>query len=68
MKSTKCVVCSKVKGKRLCQLHAGAFICPRCCAQIRHGDCEGCSYYTQAADYKLKKGTKGASSAFHYAH
>jgi hypothetical protein len=55
MKSTKCVVCTKVKGKRICQLHAGAFIYPRCCAQIRHADCEGCSYYTQAENYALTK-------------
>jgi tetratricopeptide (TPR) repeat protein len=58
MKSTKCVVCSKVKGKRICQLHAGAFICPRCCAQIRHADCEGCSYYAQAEAEALKKTPK----------
>jgi len=55
MPSTKCVACSKVKGKRLCQIHAGAFICPRCCAQIRNADCAGCSYYTQAEDYARTK-------------
>jgi tetratricopeptide (TPR) repeat protein len=55
MKAAKCVVCEKVKGKRICQLHARAFICPRCCAQIRHAGCEGCSYYAQAEDCALKK-------------
>jgi tetratricopeptide (TPR) repeat protein len=55
MPSTKCVACSKVKGKRLCQIHAGAFICPRCCAQIRNADCAGCLYYTQAEDYARTK-------------
>ncbi len=64
MKSTKCVVCSKVKGKRICQLHAGAFICPRCCAQIRHAECEGCSYYAQAEDYALKKTPRSTQQPF----
>ena len=64
MKSTKCVVCSKVKGKRLCQIHAGAFICPRCCAQIRHAACEGCSYYAQAEEYALKKTPKSRRHHF----
>ena len=64
MKSTKCVVCSKVKGKRICQLHAGAFICPRCCAQIRHAECEGCSYYAQAEDYALKKTPRSTRQPF----
>lgn len=55
MKSTKCVVCLKVKGKRVCQLKAGALICPRCCAQIRNANCQGCFYYAQAQQYAVEK-------------
>jgi tetratricopeptide (TPR) repeat protein len=55
MKPPKCVVCLRAKGKRGCQIKADALICPRCCAQIRNPDCQGCSYYAQAQHYAEKK-------------
>jgi tetratricopeptide (TPR) repeat protein len=64
MKATKCVVCTKVKGKRACQLNAGALICPRCCAQVRNTDCEGCFYYAQAESYALEKAQKSENRPF----
>lgn len=64
MKSTQCIVCEQVKGKRICQLHAGAFICPRCCSHIRHADCEGCSYYVQAERYTRSKTPKSSRQPF----
>jgi tetratricopeptide (TPR) repeat protein len=45
----------KVKGKRVCQLKAGALICPHCCAKIRNPDCQGCFYYAQAQRYAAEK-------------
>lgn len=55
MTPPKCVVCLRVKGKRACQIHAGALICPHCCAQIRNPDCQGCFYYAQAKHYAEKR-------------
>ena len=55
MEKNKCPVCLKVKGKRLCKLRERSFVCPRCCAEIRNSDCEGCSYYIQAEKHSLEK-------------
>ena len=55
MKNIKCQVCLKVKGKRLCKLKERSFVCPRCCAEIRTADCDGCSHYVQAAKNSLEK-------------
>ncbi|MCI5180620.1 MAG: tetratricopeptide repeat protein [Candidatus Electrothrix sp. AW3_4] len=64
MKKNKCGICLKVKGKRLCKLQNKTFICPRCCAEIRHADCEGCRYYTQAEQYALEKKNKSEQKKF----
>lgn len=55
MINNKCVICLKVKGKRLCKLKERSFVCPRCCAEIRSTDCNGCSHYVQAAKHSLEK-------------
>ncbi len=55
MNPKKCVVCLRVKGKRLCQIKADALICPQCCAQIRNPGCQGCFYYSQAQHYAATK-------------
>jgi len=55
MAKAKCVVCEQTRGKRGCKLHNMKLICPRCCAKIRHLECEGCSYYSQAEHFALEK-------------
>lgn len=55
MKKTTCRVCSQEKGRRGCKINDNALICSLCCAHIRTLDCEGCRYYTQAANYALAK-------------
>jgi tetratricopeptide (TPR) repeat protein len=55
MKNNKCVICHKEKGKRLCKQRERSFVCPRCCAKIRNGDCDGCFHYVQAAKHSLEK-------------
>jgi hypothetical protein len=62
MKPIKCGVCTKVKGKRVCQINGGALICPRCCAEIRNPECEGCSYYSQAEQYQADKALRMAKA------
>jgi len=58
MNKKKCIVCSKTKGKRVCEIKDSSSICSNCCAQIRNPDCEGCSYYTQAARYAIDRARK----------
>ncbi|MFH0783159.1 MAG: tetratricopeptide repeat protein [Pseudomonadota bacterium] len=55
MKKDKCIICLKIKGKRLCKLRERSFVCSRCCAEIRNTDCDGCSHYIQAAKHSLEK-------------
>jgi tetratricopeptide (TPR) repeat protein len=64
MKKNKCTLCLQVKGKRLCTLRDKTFICPRCCAEIRNTDCEGCSHYAQAEQYSLEKLKKSQDKKF----
>lgn len=65
MNPKKCVVCLRVKGKRVCQIKADALICPQCCAQVRNPDCQGCFYYSQAQHYAATKAQ--TSKAPHFA-
>lgn len=51
----KCVLCMKVKGKRICKAKESSIICPRCCAEIRDDECTGCTYYAQAEQYAKKQ-------------
>jgi tetratricopeptide (TPR) repeat protein len=64
MGANKCVACSRVKGKRVCRIRAGALICPQCCAQIRGPDCRGCVYYSQAEEYARKKTLASQAKGF----
>lgn len=64
IKKNKCSLCLKVKGKRLCTLQNKTFICPRCCAEIRNADCEGCTHYAQAEQYSLEKLKKSQYKSF----
>lgn len=64
MNNNKCVICFKVKGKRICKLKESSFVCPRCCAEIRNTDCSGCSHYIQAAKHSLQKMKKSKSKEF----
>lgn len=66
MKKTKCIVCSQVKGKRVCKINDKALICSPCCADIRNPDCEGCSHYAQAARYALEKTQQSTSTSKHF--
>ena len=54
----KCIICSTVKGKRGCLLKDMALICPRCCAEIRNSECEGCSYYKDSQKFAIEKANK----------
>ena len=51
----KCIICSTVKGKRGCLLKDMTLICPRCCAEIRNSECEGCSYYKDSQKFAVEK-------------
>jgi len=64
MKKNKCVICLKIKGKRLCKLKERSFVCSHCCAEIRNIDCEGCSHYIQAAKYSFEKMKKSKFGEF----
>lgn len=58
MPKQKCVVCATTTGKRACKIKGLGLICPRCCAQIRGGGCDGCHYYTQAVRYQAARATQ----------
>ncbi len=64
MKTDKCGICLKVKGKRLCKLKERSFVCSSCCAEIRNKDCDGCSHYVQAAKHSLEKMKKSGFKKF----
>ena len=51
----KCIICSTVKGKRGCLLKDMTLICPRCCAEIRNSECDGCSYYKDSQKFAIEK-------------
>lgn len=55
MNKVKCVICGQRKGKRICKLQGQKMICPRCCAQLRNPDCEGCPHYAAAQSYARSK-------------
>ncbi|MGZ8947466.1 MAG: tetratricopeptide repeat protein [Methylococcaceae bacterium] len=54
----KCIICSHAKGKRGCLLKGMTLICPRCCAEIRNLECEGCSYYKDSQKFAIEKSKK----------
>ena len=54
----KCIICSTVKGKRGCLLKDMTLICPRCCAEIRNSECDGCSYYKDSQKFAIEKAKK----------
>ena len=58
MKQQKCIICTKVKGKRGCLINDMTLICSRCCAEIRNSECEGCSYYKDSQKYAIEKAKK----------
>ncbi len=51
----KCIICSSAQGKRGCLLKDMTLICPRCCAEIRNPECEGCSYYKDSQKFAIEK-------------
>jgi len=53
-----CIICSNAKGKRGCLLKDMTLICPRCCAEIRNVECEGCSYYKDSRKFAIEKAKK----------
>jgi tetratricopeptide (TPR) repeat protein len=55
MKSEKCSICFRVKGRRVCKLQDDSLICDVCCAKTRTAICEGCMYYSQAEKYQKEK-------------
>ncbi|MEA2079197.1 MAG: tetratricopeptide repeat protein [Pseudomonadota bacterium] len=58
MPKQKCVVCATVTGKRACKIKGLGLVCPRCCAQIRSEDCDGCHYYARATRYQAARATQ----------
>lgn len=55
MKKQLCIICTETKGKRSCKINSDQLICPKCCAQLRNNDCQGCRYYIKAEKYALEK-------------
>jgi tetratricopeptide (TPR) repeat protein len=54
----KCNICSNAKGQRGCLLKGMTLICPRCCAETRNSECEGCSYYKDSQKFAIEKSQK----------
>ena len=50
-----CVVCTVVRGRRVCMINANALICPICCAKTRNSQCDGCEYYEKALEFGKQK-------------
>lgn len=59
-----CSVCAAHKAKRVCLLPAYEVICSRCCATIRNSDCQGCSYYATAEQYRMSRVKNPAEKHF----
>lgn len=64
MKNNKCIICLKVKGRRICKIKEKFLICSQCCAEIRNSDCGGCSHYVQAEKYAIEKMKKSGVKDF----
>jgi tetratricopeptide (TPR) repeat protein len=64
MKNNKCIICLKVKGRRICKIKENSLICSRCCAEIKNAGCDGCSHYAQAEKYALEKMKKSGFKNF----
>ena len=62
--STKCAICSRVKGKRICKNHDGQLICPPCCGENRGGRCEGCEYYEQGKHFQELRNASAGQKEF----
>ncbi|MEF8701002.1 MAG: tetratricopeptide repeat protein [Candidatus Accumulibacter sp. UW20] len=62
----KCPLCEERKGKRLCKVNAGQFICPLCCAATRGAGCEGCRHYEPCLAYQREKDLVKASVNKHF--
>ena len=58
MSSQICVICGKVKGKRVCLVRDERMICPMCCAKSRNSDCFSCVFYQEAEQHKKEKAVK----------
>jgi hypothetical protein len=61
---TKCTICNRVKGKRICKIHDGHLVCPHCCGEIRGGRCERCQYYEQGNRFQRLKNTSFRQNQF----
>ena len=62
--STKCAICSRVKGKRICKNHDGQLICPPCCGENRGGRCEGCEYYERGKHFQELRNASAGQKEF----
>jgi len=61
---TKCTICNRVKGKRLCKIHDGHLICPRCCGENRGGRCESCQYYEKGNRFQRLRNASSRQKKF----
>lgn len=61
---TKCTICKRVKGKRLCKMHDSSLICPQCCGENRGGPCEGCPDYEQGKRFQALKAASSGQKEF----
>lgn len=61
---TKCFICNRVKGKRMCKIHDSDLICPQCCGDYRGGQCEGCQYYEQGKRFQMLKEASSGQKKF----
>jgi tetratricopeptide (TPR) repeat protein len=57
--ATKCSICNRVKGKRICKIQDRHLICSQCCGENRGSRCEGCPYFEDATRLeKLRNASK----------
>jgi hypothetical protein len=62
----KCPLCEERKGKRLCKVNAGQFICLLCCAAVRGAGCEGCRHFEPCLAYQREKELVKTSAGKHF--
>ena len=64
MKKIKCAVCSRTKARRKCDRHDQAFICSKCCGELRDSECKGCKHFGEARQYQSSKAQKTKNKHF----
>ncbi len=58
MAKERCQICGQSKAKRNCRIKDHIRICPVCCATLRSGQCENCTYYESSLRYESERPQK----------